>query len=153
MPPRKLTTEEYISYMDKTPVACIDIVLFNENRTQVLLFKRTNEPAQGIYFTPGGCIQKGETFAEAAIRKMKEELNISLRHEELTNPHIIEELWPNSAFPNISYHAITIFFGYTLTKAEADAITLDLQHSARQWFSVDDPSIHPYIQERIHRTR
>jgi len=117
---RKLTTEEYMSCMDKTPVACIDIVLFNEDRTQVLLFKRTNEPSQGIYFTPGGCIQKGETFAEAATRKMKEELGITLRSEELTKPRVIEELWPNSAFPNISYHAITIFFGYTLTKEEAN---------------------------------
>ena len=139
--------------MDKTPVACIDIVLFNEDRTQVLLFKRTNDPSQGICSPPGGCIQKGETFAEAATRKMKEELGITLRSEELTKPRVIEELWPNSAFPNISYHAITIFFGYTLTKEEANTITLDHQHNARQWFNVDDPSIHPYIQKRIRRTR
>lgn len=149
----KLTTEEYMSYMDKTPVACIDIVLFNEDRTQVLLFRRANEPARGIYFTPGGCIQKGETFKEAAVRKMQQELSITLDVNKLNNPQVIEELWPNSAFPNISYHAITIFFGYTLTEREAYTITLDPQHNARQWFSVNDSSIHPYIQERIHRTR
>ncbi|OGG59095.1 hypothetical protein A3C89_01655 [Candidatus Kaiserbacteria bacterium RIFCSPHIGHO2_02_FULL_50_50] len=146
---RKLTTEEYMSYMDKTPVACIDIVLFNEDRTQVLLFKRTNEPAQGIYYTPGGCIQKGETFAEAAVRKMEQELGITLDAGKLNNPQVIEELWPNSAFPNISYHAITVFFGYTLTEREAATITLDPQHNARQWFAVDDASIHPYLKQRI----
>ena len=95
---RKLTTEEYMSYMDKTPVACIDIVLFNEDRTQVLLFKRTNEPAQGIYYTPGGCIQKGETFAEAAVRKMEQELGITLDAGKLNNPQVIEELWPSPSF-------------------------------------------------------
>lgn len=145
----KLSTAEYIEHMRTAPVPCIDVVLFNETWEKVLLFKRRNEPAKGVFFTPGGCIEKDETFINAAKRKMLDELQLPIDARKLIGPFVLEELWPNSSFPDISYHAITIYFGYTITAEEANGIILDKQHDDTQWFDVQDTALHPYITSRI----
>jgi colanic acid biosynthesis protein WcaH len=145
----RLTTEEYIEHMRKAPIACIDVVLFNTLRDKTLLFKRSNEPAKNIFFTPGGCIEKNETFKEAAVRKMEEELNIHINPARLEGPKVIEDIWPNSKFDGINYHAITTYFGYTLTAEEEAAIALDAQHDESAWFTLDDATLCENVKERI----
>lgn len=45
-------------------------IIFNFNRTKVLLLKRHDIP---IWVLPGGGVEKGETLEEAIIREIKEE--------------------------------------------------------------------------------
>jgi len=42
----------------------IDLIIRNA-RDEVLLGLRSNEPAKGFYFVPGGMIRKGERLGEA----------------------------------------------------------------------------------------
>ena len=42
------------------PIVTTDLVCLNENKQQILLFKRTNKPAQNVYFPPGGRLFKNE---------------------------------------------------------------------------------------------
>lgn len=145
----RLSTEQYIELMRTSPVTCVDIIFFDEQKENVLLFRRRNEPAKGVFFTPGGCIEKGEYFITAIKRKMYEELRLSIDESKLDGPYLIEELWPNSSFPGISYHAITIYFGYTLSQKEVEHITLDNQHDEAKWFAANDIMLHPNVITRI----
>ena len=98
--------------MNHLPICCVDILLFNEEKTKVLLGKRTNEPLKEVYFSTGGRLQKGEELKDCAVRKAKEELGVFISKERLLDGGVISEIYPNSSFgENIGYHAITIYFG------------------------------------------
>ena len=43
----------------------MDIIIINRKK-EVLLGKRTNEPAKNTWFVPGGCIRKNESFKDLA---------------------------------------------------------------------------------------
>ena len=51
------------------------VVMQDDN---VLLAKRGQEPAKGLWTVPGGLIHLGETAEEAAMREVKEECNIDI---------------------------------------------------------------------------
>lgn len=46
---------------------------------KVLLVKRGNPPAKGLWAIPGGCVELGETLQEAAEREIKEETGVIIR--------------------------------------------------------------------------
>jgi 8-oxo-dGTP diphosphatase len=52
-------------------------VLFNRHR-QVLLIKRDQPPAQGLWSIPGGRLEPGESLAEACRREFQEETNLDV---------------------------------------------------------------------------
>jgi len=45
-------------------------------KLECLLVERGSEPVKGVWWLPGGRIYKGETFFDAAIRKVKEETGL-----------------------------------------------------------------------------
>lgn len=56
------------------PKPTVSIVLIN-NQDQLLLTKRLREPFKDWWDLPGGFVEQGETFEEAAKRELKEEVN------------------------------------------------------------------------------
>lgn len=54
--------------------ACI----FSENK--VLIAKRKSLECDGIWEFPGGKVEENETFKEAIIREIQEELNVTIHH-------------------------------------------------------------------------
>ncbi len=62
-----------------TPLVSMDLIVRNK-RDQVLLGLRTNRPAQGFWFVPGGRICKDETFEQAFVRLTEMELGQPHKH-------------------------------------------------------------------------
>ena len=58
------------------PIVSVDLVIRRDGG--VLLGRRTNEPAKGYWFVPGGRVRKGETRREAVRRVASEELGIDV---------------------------------------------------------------------------
>lgn len=58
------------------PIVSVDLLVQYEDG--LLFGKRTNEPAQGYWFLPGGRVQKGETRHNAVDRIAEEELGLSV---------------------------------------------------------------------------
>ena len=54
------------------PIVAIDLIIRDES-DRVLLGFRTNEPAKGVYFVPGGRIWKDERISDAFERILKAE--------------------------------------------------------------------------------
>lgn len=62
-------------------ICCVDCVViranpFKKNALECLLVERSDEPAKGLWWLPGGRIFKGETFFAAALRKTKDETGV-----------------------------------------------------------------------------
>lgn len=142
--------ELYKTILQCIPIPTVDIIFLNSHN-EILLGKRNNEPLLGIYYIPGGRINKWETTLVAAERKSKEELGIDI---DITKLQFIgatyNDIFDNSAFENISTHCIPITYIYKLWKQEESMLSLwDNQHSDLRFFSIDDPNIHELVQLRI----
>ncbi|AIF61170.1 colanic acid biosynthesis protein WcaH [Escherichia coli B7A] len=63
-----LRQEDFATVVRSTPLVSLDFIAEN-SRGEFLLGKRTNRPAQGYWFVPGGRVQKDETL-EAAFERL-----------------------------------------------------------------------------------
>ncbi len=142
----ELPLEHYRAAMEKLPLATVDIVILNPERTEALLGRRKNEPYAGTFYTFGGRLYKNEEFASAAIRLAKKECGLLLSPADIVEAGVLNEISENSIFEGINYHAVNIYFACTIKEPE---VTLDDQHSEAQWFAVDDPTLHPNVQTKI----
>lgn len=70
----RLTDEQFMRVLATAPLVSIDLVI-RDSKGRILLGRRTNEPAKGKWFVPGGCIQKGETLEQAFERICLDEIN------------------------------------------------------------------------------
>ncbi|MDE2173226.1 MAG: NUDIX domain-containing protein [Patescibacteria group bacterium] len=141
-----LPIEKYREILEVTPVCTVDVLFFNKDRTKTLLFKRTNEPLKGIYFSIGGRLLKNERLEDCAVRQTLREAGIHIQKVRLVFGGTQEEFHPTSVFNGVSYHVVGFFYGCILGDEE---IVLDSQHSDYRWFSVFDEEIHPLIKTKI----
>ena len=56
------------------PILAASIAVFREG--QVLLAARAKSPMAGVFSLPGGVVEPGETLAEAALRELREEVDV-----------------------------------------------------------------------------
>ena len=55
------------------------------NRNKMLIVKRANEPAKGLWSVPGGVVELGEQLHEALKREVKEETGL-----EVSEPRLVD---------------------------------------------------------------
>ena len=141
-----IPAETYQWILEVMPICAVDVVFFNKDKTKTLLFKRLNEPLKGKYFSIGGRLLKNEKLEDCVVRQALWEVGVQIQKDRLILGGVQEEIYGTSAFGEISYHAIDIFYGYVLGDEE---ITLDNQHSDYQWFSVSDDTLHLFIKTKV----
>ena len=142
-----IPAETYQWILEVMPICAVDVVFFNKDKTKTLLFKRLNEPLKGKYFSIGGRLLKNEKLEDCAVRQALWEAGVQIQKDRLILGGVQEEIYGTSAFSEISYHAIDIFYGYVLGGDEE--ITLDNQHSDYQWFPVSDETLHPFMKTKV----
>ena len=147
--PRFIEDNLFSEIVGLLPIVTTDLVLLNEDKQQILLFKRTNKPAQNLYFTPGGRLFKNEDLLTGIIRQGKREIGLNLDQNKLVFGGVINEIWSDSEFDEHNYHAVSIFWSYIISPTEINQLALDGQHSIYQWFDINDDNLHNYIQERL----
>lgn len=139
--------DDFKLILDSVPIICVDILPFGDNWTQVLLAKRNFEPNKGQWRSTGGRVLKRESIEEAAVRQARQELGIDINFDKMIFGGVISEVWDNSIYEGVGYHAITIYYGFLLEQEAS--IHIDNQHSEYRWFDNTDPNIEPEIQERV----
>lgn len=137
--------EQFAVCQRHLPEACVEVFL--EHGGGVLLARRTNEPAEGEWFTPGSRLYKGEGLADAARRVAREELGLEV---ELTDQlGVYSHFWATSPVPGVdSRHTVNVVFQATLA-GDAFEIVLDDQHDAYRFVSEPEPELHTYIQQYL----
>jgi len=124
------------------PIPCVDFVLLQDGK--VLLGQRTNEPAKGLWWFPGGRVQKGETLEEAVERKARQELGIEVKVVKKLG--VDETIFDEGPF-GWPTHTINVVF---LVKPKGHVkFILDDQHSEFKWFAKIDKTFVPYVRKYI----
>ena len=60
----------YAAFVKSMPIVCVDVLLTRNSDGAALLVLRHSEPVRGLHWFPGGRLLFGETFTEAALRKV-----------------------------------------------------------------------------------
>lgn len=133
---QRLDEQVFKTIVASTPLVSIDLIVQNLHG-QVLLGKRTNRPAKGYWFVPGGRIYKDETFEQAFRRLTKIELGqeYSMDTSQFLGPyqHLYTDNFSGSGF---STHYVVL--GYKL-KLDLEILFLPAeQHNQYQWWNVSE---------------
>ncbi len=86
------------------PKPCVAILLTN-NKDEVLLVRRANEPFKDWWDIPGGFVEENETLEQAARRELKEETGI-----EATDIRYEGSIFEDYHFRNDNVPVVAAFF-------------------------------------------
>lgn len=118
-----------------TPLVSVDLIVQNQHG-QFLVGKRTNKPAQGYWFVPGGRIQKNESIASAFQRLTLAELGEVYPLSCTTPLGTYEHFYDDSVFgDSISTHYIVI--AYSIQVERLNHLPTE-QHSLYRWMSIEE---------------
>ncbi|EKO3632745.1 MULTISPECIES: GDP-mannose mannosyl hydrolase [Vibrio] len=129
---QRLDKETFKTVVASTPLVSIDLIISN-SCNQVLLGLRTNRPAQGFWFVPGGRIGKDETFEQAFLRLTQLELGypIPLNEASFLGPY--QHLYSDN-FSGTDFSTHYVVLGYQIM-LDLDLQTLPVeQHQNYQWW-------------------
>lgn len=87
----------------KKPSVTIDAIILNE-KGEVLLIKRKNEPFKGFWALPGGFVEYGEMVENAVLREVKEETGLDVEIIKLFNVYSDPKRDPRGHTISIVYY-------------------------------------------------
>jgi len=122
------------------PIPAVDIVIFNQQGTEVLLFRRVIEPAKGLLWTPGSRVQRDETLKNAAERVLFEETGLKLKSKGplFTLDHIFSEA-----------HHVASYFVVEIPR-NAPIRLNEQKHDLYVWVNLKNlGNLHPIMKEAI----
>jgi len=116
------------------PLVSIDLVVTNA-RGQVLLGQRTNRPAQGYWFVPGGRILKNEPLDQAFLRLTQDELGRTLSMADAEFLGVYEHFYADN-FSGEGFSTHYVVLGYRLhCDIDLDSLPAD-QHEHYRWWPI-----------------
>jgi colanic acid biosynthesis protein WcaH len=148
-----IEVKEFQRIVKKIPICTVDVVIFNKDLTKTLIFKRKNNPLRGKFYSCGGRLFKNEALLNCAIRKVNDELGIAVDRKKIFFGGCMNEIFSNSVFKNINYHAVNVYYGFIFMETENIKIKLDNQHSTYRWLDLKDNSLHPFLKEKINNLK
>lgn len=126
-----LNQEDFATVVRSTPLISIDLIVENE-RGEFLLGKRTNRPAQGYWFVPGGRVQKDETLADAFARLTLAELGLRLPQSAGQFYGVWQHFYDDN-FSGADFTTHYVVLGFRLKVNQADLRLPDAQHDDYRW--------------------
>ena len=145
---QELPLHEFQTVRRLAPLVSIDMII-RDGADRVLLGYRRNEPAQGIWFVPGGRIRKDERLADAFARLLRDELGdpaalgISPRFADAAFKGVYEHLYPPTATVPYSIHYVVL--ACELRAGPAQAALPQSQHDQWRWFDVSEIVSNPQV--------
>ncbi len=138
-----LNDTDFLHIVDATPLVSIDLILRNESG-EVLLGRRANRPAQGMWFVPGGRIRKNERVNDALKRISQRELGVTIGQAKLLG--VFDHIYPDNFLgaPGVNTHYVVL--GMEAELPGGLTFTVDDQHEELKWWAVKEllgePSVH-----------
>jgi len=141
-----LSDDEFARIVRYAPLVSIDLII-RDIKGNVLLGLRTNEPAKGTFFVPGGVIRKNERIREAFTRILNAETGIKASFDEARLVGAFEHFYKTNRFGHPDYGTHYVVLAYEVSLKVQQAVVNDSQHSTLQWMSEDEicsaTSVHP----------
>lgn len=145
--------DEWRTIVANVPIVSVDLVI--RCGGDVLLGRRTNEPAKGNWFVPGGRVLKGETRREAVHRVAEEELSIEVEIVESLGAfehryEISDIAGVDSKHYLANGYVVDIAGGVGTDGVDADEqLTADDQHDAFRVFRSPPEPCHEYVRDYV----
>lgn len=131
------------------PLVSIDLIVRDPDR-KILVGLRTNEPAKGFYFVPGGRIRKDETIKHAFTRILETEVGCQADFEDARLLGVYEHMYAENRFGHPNYGTHYVVLAYEPLLNQRPTVILDIQHSSYQWLPEAElkasPGVHPYTK-------
>lgn len=141
-----LTREDFLQVVRNAPLVSIDLIV-RDAGGMVLLGLRSNRPARGWWFVPGGVVRKDERLEQAFRRISEAELGCM---HELTAARFIgpyEHLYEDNFAGEPGFGTHYVVLAWELALAAGCPTLPRQQHSDYRWVPVvelaRDPTIHP----------
>ena len=142
---KPIPDDEWAVIVRNMPIVSVDLVV--EQDGGVVLGKRTNRPAKGEWFVPGGTVLKHERLADAVHRVAREELGTTVRIERQLG--VYEHFYDIADIPDVGgKHYVPVAY---VVRPEDDDFRPDDQHAEIRTFQppFDGLDLHPYIREYL----
>lgn len=148
-----IPAEQFFEVVKHGPLVAIDFIIqkpgSSEEQSKFLFGLRKNKPAQGWYFTLGGCIIKDETL-DAAYRRISErEFGVMLERQAGTPIGLWEHMWPDNflGVEGVTTHYVVLPHIHRVSHEQADSVDVMDQHTESLWLTRDeileDERVHP----------
>lgn len=140
-----LSKDTFKKIVKYTPLISIDLII-EDKKGKILLGRRSNFPAKGKWFVPGGRIRKDEKFRDAFHRILKSETGLNQSMEDTHFVGVYEHLYPGENFagdPEFSTHYIVIAYRLKLNAGLSELPKE--QHSDYWWVGVPELIEHPDV--------
>lgn len=141
----RTTKEDFLHVVRHAPIVAIDLIVRNE-RGEVLLGLRNNEPAAGTWFVPGGRVLKNERLADALERIARDEIGVKVSASDARFFGPYEHLYQENfaRLPGLSTHYVVLAFELAVGSSPAPA---DDQHSEMRWWTPEELLASPGVHE------
>ena len=146
--------EHFVELVRGLPLVSVDLVLVRGG-TEILLGLRTNRPAQGSWFVPGGRILKDEPRADALKRVAARELGIAdvagLKPQLLG---VFEHFYPDCFAGDIGVSTHYVVIAHRIDVApDFDVPGCDNQHAELRWWPIAEAAantdVHRYTRDYL----
>jgi colanic acid biosynthesis protein WcaH len=149
MRPRFLNKDEFAQVVRNTPLVSIDLIIRDPDR-RVLVGLRTNEPAKGKWFVPGGVVRKYERLADAFARIVKAEIGLRASIDDAKFVGVHEHLFDTNFSGEEEFGTHYVVLAHELNLDHQLPIVSDRQHSGFRWMTpaklISSPDVHRYTR-------
>ena len=141
---RPIPDSKWRTIVEHAPIVSVDLIVTHDDG--IVLGKRTNEPAKGEWFPPGGRVRKHERLTDAVHRIAESELGVSVTIDRQLG--VYEHLYDVADVENAGgKHYIPV--GYVVTP-DGEGFVSDGQHTELRSFSPPfEFELHPYVREYL----
>ncbi len=144
-----LPRADFRQAVEMLPLVSIDLLL-RDGAGRYLTGLRTNPPARGAWFVPGGRIRKNEPLRAALDRIAREELGLAIAPESWTPRGVYEHFYGTNFAGEAGRSTHYVVLAYE-AELSLDTATLPRgQHHGYRWLQAEeiaaDPGVHPYTQ-------
>lgn len=109
----------------------VGLYLLNKNR-QLLLGLRKSKHGEGTWCPPGGHLEYGESFEQAAARETREETGLIVDEKNISVAGVTNDFFETSGKHYITIHLFSGFF-------EGNPLVLEPDKCAQwRWFNLDE---------------
>jgi colanic acid biosynthesis protein WcaH len=127
------------------PLISIDLIVRN-NHGKILLGKRTNRPAKGYWFVPGGRVLKEESLELAFKRLLIAELGLDYAAITASFIGVYQHLYDDNFFDS-SFSTHYVVLAYEIVLQHELVSIPNEQHSTYHWFSKNELLNHKGVHE------
>jgi colanic acid biosynthesis protein WcaH len=147
-PGERIAPDDFDTVVRLTPLVSIDLVV-RSREGRVLVGRRLNEPAKGVFFAAGGRITKHETLAAAFKRISLAELGVEQDISDARFLGVFEHFYTtnNHELPGFGTHYVVL--AYELIAEERNLHLPVDQHGEFAWMPVADLLRHPDVHANV----